>query len=40
MQEFDPSNQVAKLLKYVQDLVKMINRQNRELFTYTATATP
>ena len=27
MQEFDPQNQVNKLLKYVQDLIKIINKQ-------------
>ena len=32
MQDFDPQNQVSKLLKFVQDLIKILNKQNKELF--------
>lgn len=30
MQEFDPRNQLTKLLKYVRDLVKMVNKMSSE----------
>ena len=31
MQDFDPFNSVSKLLKYIQDLIKLIKRLNKKL---------
>ena len=37
MHEFDPYNQVPKLLKYIQDLVKIVNRLNKQMLSYSST---
>ena len=37
VQKFDPLNQVPKMLKYVQDLIKVISKLNKQLFTYSTT---
>ena len=38
VKDFDPKKSTAKVLRYVQDLIKVVNKLSKQLFSYTTSA--
>ena len=38
VKDFDPKKSTSKVLRYVQDLIKIVNKLSKQLFSYTTSA--